>query len=66
MAKSAILAILWYFGAFFTPFGHLGMHRVLSQNFYSAQIDTVKPLTAATFAAKAKWPLFRGGRYSEV
>ena len=21
---------------------------------------------AATFVAKAKWPLFRGGRYSEV
>ena len=31
-----------------------------------ANENTVKPLIAATFAAKAKWPLFRGGRYSEV
>ena len=33
---------------------------------YTYYYGTVKPLISATFAAKAKWPLFRGGRYSEV
>ena len=37
-----------------------GVHQVINER------STVKPLIAATFAAMTKWPLFRGGRYSEV
>ena len=33
---------------------------------YFHMLYTVKPLIAATLAAKDKWPLFRGGRYSEA
>ena len=41
------------------------MHRLqcVETSFFGS---TVEPLIAATFIAKVRWPLFGGGRYSEV
>ena len=68
LAKSNIISHSLF--SFFDPYYRWGVRFIsFIQSFWEKfpqKIITVKPLIAATFAAMAKWPLFRGGRYSEV